>query len=152
MASAIALCLCIAITYALFVTKQNADDDSEQSSRFDAAVFAEDIAKLNQRVSELKHIDEMIVDLKLCKPSEVHKYFRMEWMSDDGNNRAIDFMADGQNDTTYDILNMAVMRRAELNQEIADMICDLYENAIEMAYDECYEQSCPGEWEEAENI
>lgn len=112
--------------------KEKGESEQETTGGFDGELLRKDIAKLYELSKEMKQVDEMLIDLRVCKPAEAEKYFRVDWMSASGENRALDFIADGENLTTEKLTEIAMERRDELNQEIADAICDLYQAAIDM--------------------
>lgn len=112
--------------------KEKGESEQETTGGFDGELLRKDIAKLYELSKEMKQVDEMLIDLRVCKPAEAEKYFRVDWMSASGENRALDFIADGENLTTEKLTEIAMERRDELNQAIADAICDLYQAAIDM--------------------
>lgn len=112
--------------------KEKGEAEQETTGGFDGELLRRDITKLYELSQEMKQVDEMLIDLRVCKPAEAEKYFRVDWMSTAGENRTLDFIADGENLTTEKLTEIAMDRRDELNQEIADAICDLYQAAIDM--------------------
>lgn len=112
--------------------KEKGEAEQETTGGFDGELLRKDIAKLYDLSQEMQQVDEMLIDLRVCKPAEAEKYFRVDWMSASGENRALDFIADGENLTTEKLTEIAMERRDELNQAIADAICDLYQAAIDM--------------------
>lgn len=112
--------------------KEQGEAEQETTGGFDGELLRKDIAKLYELSQEMQQVDEMLIDLRVCKPAEAEKYFRVDWMSTAGENRTLDFIADGENLTTEKLTEIAMERRDELNQEIADAICDLYQAAIDM--------------------
>lgn len=112
--------------------KEKGEDEQETTGGFDGELLRNDIAKLYDLSQEMEQVDEMLIDLKVCRPAEAEKYFRVDWMSTAGENRTLDFIADGENLTTEKLTEIAMERRDELNQKIADAICDLYQAAIDM--------------------
>lgn len=112
--------------------KEKGEAEQETTGGFDGELLRRDITKLYELSQEMKQVDEMLIDLRICKPAEAEKYFRVDWMSTAGENRTLDFIADGENLTTEKLTEIAMERRDELNQEIADAICDLYQAAIDM--------------------
>lgn len=112
--------------------KEKGDGEQETTGGFDGELLRRDITKLYELSQEMKQVDEMLIDLRVCKPAEAEKYFRVDWMSTAGENRTLDFIADGENLTTEKLSEIAMERRDELNQAIADAICDLYQAAIDM--------------------
>lgn len=113
--------------------KEKGEAEQEITGGFDGELLRKDIAKLYDLSQEMQQVDEMLIDLRVCRPAEAEKYFRVDWMSASGENRALDFIADGENLTTEKLTEIAMERRDELNQAIADAICDLYQAAIDMA-------------------
>lgn len=112
--------------------KEKGEAEQETTGGFDGELLRNDIAKLYDLSQEMEQVDEMLIDLKVCRPAEAEKYFRVDWMSTAGENRTLDFIADGENLTTEKLTEIAMERRDELNQKIADAICDLYQAAIDM--------------------
>lgn len=112
--------------------KEQGEAEQETTGGFDGELLRKDIAKLYDLSQEMEQVDEMLIDLRVCRPAEAEKYFRVDWMSASGENRALDFIADGENLTTEKLTEIAMERRDELNQQIADAICDLYQAAIDM--------------------
>lgn len=112
--------------------KEKGEAEQETTGGFDGELLRKEIARLYDLSQEMKQVDEMLIDLRVCKPAEAEKYFRVDWMSTAGENRTLDFIADGENLTTEKLTEIAMERRDELNQKIADAICDLYQAAIDM--------------------
>lgn len=112
--------------------KEKGEAEQETTGGFDGELLRKEIARLYDLSQEMEQVDEMLIDLRVCKPAEAEKYFRVDWMSASGENRALDFIADGENLTTEKLTEIAMERRDELNQAIADKICDLYQAAIDM--------------------
>lgn len=108
------------------------EQEEEEAEEFDAELIRPDIVKLYGLSQEMKQVDEMLIDLNVCRPAEVEKYFRIDWMSAGGENHTLDFLADGENLTTEKLTEIAQERREMLNQEIADMICAIYDSTISM--------------------
>jgi hypothetical protein len=115
--------------------KEKGEAEQDTTGGFDGELLRKDIARLYDLSQEMEQVDEMLIDLRVCKPAEAEKYFRVDWMSASGENRALDFIADGENLTTEKLTEIAMERRDELNQAIADAICDLYQAAIDMDFD-----------------
>lgn len=107
-------------------------EQEEQANDFDSIRLEGEIEALHKKMLKLRQLDEMIIDLRLCRPAEVQKAFRMEWMSEAGTNHAFDFIADGGNPSTEYLLSLAVAEREEVNEDIKRRIFDLYCRA-------CYE-------------
>lgn len=119
---------------AIIRKKENEEIEQETTGGFDGELLRHEIARLYDLSQEMQQVDEMLIDLKVCRPAEAEKYFRVDWMSTAGENRTLDFIADGENLTTEKLTEIAMERRDELNQEIADAICDLYQAAIDMDF------------------
>jgi hypothetical protein len=117
---------------AIIRKKENEEIEQETTGGFDGELLRQEIARLYDLSQEMEQVDEMLIDLRVCKPAEAEKYFRVDWMSTAGENRTLDFIADGENLTTEKLTEIAMERRDELNQAIADAICDLYQAAIDM--------------------
>lgn len=129
--------LIILMIWLLVIIKAKEKEEVEQESTggFDGELLRQEIARLYDLSQEMQQVDEMLIDLKVCRPAEAEKFFRVDWLSSSGENRAIDFLADGENITTEKLTEIAIERRDELNQKIADAICDLYQAAIDMDFD-----------------
>lgn len=128
--------LLILIIWLLVIIKgkeKEIEQEQETTGGFDGELLRQEIARLYDLSQEMQQVDEMLIDLKVCRPAEAEKYFRVDWMSASGENRALDFIADGENLTTEKLTEIAMERRDILNQAIADKICDLYQAAIDMA-------------------
>lgn len=110
--------------------KKELEMEQDEESGFDAELLRSDISKLYALSQEMKQVDEMLIDLKVCRPTEAEKYFRVDWMSAAGENHTLDFIADGENITTEKLTDIAQDRREVLNKEIADKICGLYQAII----------------------
>lgn len=123
----------IFIVIALKRKNQDADEEQEEYG-FDSANLAKEVEAIAKKMRELEQLDEMIIDLRLCKPAEVQRAFRMEWMGAAGKNHSFDFMADGENASTEYLLELAIAQREELNADIKARIFDLYAKACELDY------------------
>lgn len=132
------ICLIIyAVIFATFMAakrKASAEDEEEIETGFDSADLAKEVEGIAKKMRELEQLDEMIIDLRLCKPAEVQRAFRMEWMGAAGKNHSFDFMADGENASTEYLLELAIAQREELNADIKARIFDLYAKACELDY------------------
>lgn len=132
------ICLIIyAVIFAAFMAakkKASAEDEEEIEPGFDSADLAKEVEGIAKKMRELEQLDEMIIDLRLCKPAEVQRAFRMEWMGTAGKNHSFDFMADGSNLSTQHLLELAIAQREELNADIKARIFDLYAKACELDY------------------
>ena len=131
-----ALLLILMIWLLAIIRKKEAEEvEEETTGGFDGELLRQEIARLYDLSQEMQQVDEMLIDLKVCRPAEMEKFFRIDWMSTACENRSLDFIADGENSTTERLTEIAMERRDELNQEIADAICDLYQAAIDMDFD-----------------
>lgn len=132
------ICLIIyAVIFAAFMAakrKASVEDEEEIETGFDSAYLAKEVEGLAKKMRELEQLDEMIIDLRLCKPAEVQRAFRMEWMSAAGKNHEFEFMADGENASTEYLLELATAEREELNAEILQRVYDLYMRACELDF------------------
>lgn len=132
------ICLIIyAVIFAAFMAakrKAIAEDEEEIEPGFDSADLAKEVEAIAKKMRELEQLDEMIIDLRLCKPAEVQRAFRMEWMGAAGKSHSFDFMADGENASTEYLLELAIAQREELNADIKARIFDLYAKACELDY------------------
>lgn len=109
--------------YALLKRKKK---DKPQEFHFDVAQVREMVEELAQIMGELQDLDDMLLDLKLCKPGENHRAFRLDWQTNSGKDKTLDMFADGQNVDTKNLYRLAAQRRAELNADILASIEDLY--------------------------
>lgn len=123
----------IFIVIALKRKNQDAGEEQEEYG-FDSADLSKEVEAIAKKMRELEQLDEMIIDLRLCKPAEVQRAFRMEWMGAAGKNHSFDFMADGENASTEYLLELAIAQREELNADIKARIFDLYAKACELDY------------------
>lgn len=122
------------IALAVWLRNKQQSKGDEESAMFDSALLAKEVEALSRKMQKLQQLDEMIIDLRLCKPAEVQRAFRMEWMGAAGKNHSFDFMADGSNLSTQHLLELAIAQREELNADIKARIFDLYAKACELDY------------------
>lgn len=115
--------------YRAFCKRKEPDD----IDFFDSLRLQREVQELNSKMNELEALDNMIIDLRLCKPAEVMRAFRMEWQGAAGIEHKFDFMADGQNASSEYLMELAIEERAALNQEIAQRIYDLYSRASRLS-------------------
>lgn len=108
--------------------------DEQEQPLFDSAKLQSEIAALYKASQELETLDSMIIDLRLCKPSELHKAFRIEWQGST-KSHSLDFMSTGDNSNTAHMLALAVDQREELNAEIQGRIAALYSRAQEIEFE-----------------
>jgi hypothetical protein len=95
-----------------------------EDDALDAITLRDKLNAVTEKMNHLADLDDMLLDLQACKPDKLLKAFKMEWMSEGGNSRSMDFMADGKNMDTKNLKQLAMQRRDELNEEI---ISDLQE-------------------------
>ena len=104
---------------------------------FDSIKLHSEIHALNEMINRIEQLDSMIIDLNLCKPSEVLRNFRMEWQGAAGVNHGFDFLVDGQSDSSAHLMELAIAEREELNTQVALRIADIYNKACALSfYDE----------------
>lgn len=116
--------------------KRHPRQDPEQPF-FDSARLQSEIAALYHASQELECLDQMIIDLRLCKPDELHRAFRIQWQGST-KEHSFDFMSTGENSNTLHMIALAEDQREELNIEIQGRIAALYSRAQEMElYTQC---------------
>lgn len=132
------ICLAIDIAIGRFIYKMlNPKSEEDQESKtVDSIRMQKEVHELNEKMHELEALDNMMIDLRLCKPAEVMRAFRMEWQGTDGIDRKFDFLADGQSASSTHLLELAAAEREQLNAEIMQRIFDLYAIATHLTYDE----------------
>lgn len=135
LASAAMLVLYVGLGIWFFRRNGEPEEDEEQEF-FDSIMLQKEVEALHKKMQKLREYDEMIIDLRLCRPSAVQRAFRMEWMSAAGINHDLTIMADGENPSTHYMLEMAIEEREELNREIQARIFDLYQRACMEDYSE----------------
>ena len=123
---AILFVLAIAAIFMFGIKQSDNNEDCEVESGVDSAMLEKEISDLYSAMSRLKQLDDMIIDIRLCKPAESQRAFKMEWMSTAGQSHALEFMADGDNISTECLLELAVAEREEVNADIQQRIFDLY--------------------------
>lgn len=106
---------------------------------FDSARLQNEVNALHRCMQELEQLDEMLVDLRLCKPDELHKSFRIQWQGSTGKEHALDFMSTGANSNTVHMIELAESQREALNEEIQARIADLYARAQCMDFYSSYD-------------
>ena len=122
------------IVFAYFVYRIFHKEQSEEVEMIDSLRLHREVQELAAKMNELEALDNMIIDLRLCKPSEVMRAFRMEWQGISGKDHSFDFLADGQNASSEHLMELAIEQRAELNAEIAERIYDLYARASRLSF------------------
>ena len=100
---------------------------------FDSARLQSEIAALYHASQELETLDSMIIDLRLCKPDELHRAFRIQWQGST-KEHSFDFMSTGANSNTAHMIELAEDQREQLNADIQSRIIDLYARAQEMEF------------------
>ena len=140
-AAAVALILFLFLVIILIDRRNRHRKREGEQAFFDSARLQSEIAALYHASQELETLDSMIIDLRLCKPNELHKAFRIEWQ---GSTKAhsLDFMSTGANRNTRHMIALAEDQREQLNEEIQCRIAALYARAQEMElYSECSYQN-----------
>ena len=126
-------CIAIDFSIAYFIYTRFFREEPEQIDFYDSLRLQREVHELAAKMEQLEALDNMIIDLRLCKPAEVMRAFRMEWQGTDGTNHAFDFMADGQSASSEHLMELAMQERSELNEEIAQRIYDLYMRASRLS-------------------
>ena len=136
----IAVLALIAVIVWIDYRKRHPKQEPEQVF-FDSAKLQSEIAALYHASQELETLDSMIIDLRLCKPEELHRAFRVEWQGST-KMHSFDFMSTGGNSNTQHMIELAEDQREQLNADIQCRIADLYSRAQEMElYTECSYQN-----------
>lgn len=131
------IALCIWIDY----RKRHRAEEPEQVF-FDSARLQNEIAALYRASQELETLDSMIIDLRLCKPEELHRAFRVQWQGST-KEHSFDFMSTGANTNTAHMIQLAEDQRAEINADIQARIADLYARAQECRFFDAYHAQKP---------
>ena len=127
-----AVCIAIWIVAAYIIYRiMHKEPEEDEISLYDSKQLQDEVHALNEKMNRLAELDNMIIDLRLCKPAEVMRNFRMEWEGS-GRNHALDFMADGQSASSEHLMQLAIEERAQINEEITERIFDLYARACKM--------------------
>ena len=121
--------LAIIAFYAIARARQRRADAEAEADLFDSARLQREINALHKASEQLAECDRMLIDLRLCKPGELHRAFRMQWQSQTGGAHSIDFLADGDSQTARKLIDWTEARRAEINADIQARIVDLYARA-----------------------
>lgn len=136
----IAVLALIAVIIWIDYRKRHRAEEPEQVF-FDSAKLQSEIAALYHASQELETLDSMIIDLRLCKPEELHRAFRVEWQGST-KSHSFDFMSTGANSNTAHMIELAEDQREQLNTDIQCRIADLYSRAQEMElYSQCRYQN-----------
>ena len=128
-----AVLLLIVIIWIDYRKRHPKQEQEPEQEFFDSARLQREIAALYHASQELESLDQMIIDLRLCKPDELHKAFRIEWQGST-KSHSLDFMSTGCNANTAHMIALAEDQRAELNAAIQSRIFDLYSRAQEMDF------------------
>lgn len=126
-------------------------DEETEIPLLDCRALQQDVAELHKMMQRLEELDSAIVELRLCKPAENMRSFRVEWQSISGAAHMVDFTADGESESHESFMEWAVNERVRLNAEIAQRIYDLYSKAEFLDCSPTYE-SPSGEWSETKKI
>ena len=142
-----AICIMIWIAVAYVVYKVMHKEEPEQIDFFDSRDLQEEVHTLNEKMNRLAELDNMIIELNLCKPSEALRAFRMEWQSTAGSDHRIDIMADGESDSSEFLRELAIAERNQLNAEIGQRIVHIYNKACYLQIAEDIDtENYSGEW------
>lgn len=131
----ICLAIDIAIGRVIYKMLNPKSEEDQESKTVDSIRMQKEVHELNEKMHELEALENMMIDLRLCKPTEVIRAFRMEWQGTDGIDRKFDFIADGQSASSNHLLELASAEREQLNSEIMQRIYDLYAIATHLTYD-----------------
>ena len=130
----------IIIAYAVYrMMHKDKEEPPDEIGMCNSMLLQRDIQELAAKTEQLEALDNMIIDLQLCRPSEVIRAFRMEWQSTGGKDYDFEFLADGQNASTEYLMQLAREEREQLNAEIAARITDLYQKASRLTVNSCSE-------------
>lgn len=135
-----ALCFMIWIAFA-YIGYRILHRPKQEVSFFDSKDLQDEIHALNEMMNRISELDNMIIDLRLCRPSEALRAFRMEWQGAAGINHGLDFMADGQSDSSTHLMELAISERNKLNTQIAQRIVDIYNKACALQFYDDIEKS-----------
>lgn len=128
------LCLAIDAAIIFFFYSATHKPKKEEIDFFDSLRLQREVQELASKMTELEALDNMIIDLRLCKPAEVMRNFRMEWQGAAGTEHRFDFLADGQSASSEHLMELALEEREQLNAEIAERIYDLYMRASRLSF------------------
>lgn len=135
------------LIYLLYLKFACREDEEPEIPLLDCRALQQDVADLHKMMQRLEELDSAIIELRLCKPAENMRSFRVEWQSISGAAHMVDFTADGESESHESFMEWAVNERIKLNQEIAQKIYDLYSKAEFLDCSPTYE-SPSGEWSE----
>ena len=145
----IALILLVLIGYLIYrlYLKFGRSEEEPEHDLIDCRDLQQDVEELHNMMKRLAELDSAIIELRLCRPAEQMRSFRVEWQSVSGANHAVDFMADGESESSESFKLWAVNERIRLNEEISQRIYDLYCKAAYINQSPTAE-SGSGEWSE----
>lgn len=116
------------VALAVYIRRNKAEE--EETQYFDTSRLKPEVEALSRAMQELEALDHLLIDLRMCKPDEAMRAFRMQWQSVSGKGYSFDFFADGRNPTTQHMLGLVQDERDELNAEIIQRVYDLYQVAV----------------------
>lgn len=96
------------------VTPKEDDEASEREQTISYNTIEEYINSLNQLKERLDTIEQMITDIEVCSPDDEIKSVKVSVPNNQGNYNSYNFIVDGEDDTTSDILNMLYSERQML--------------------------------------
>lgn len=79
------------------------------------------VRRLAQTQARIDQLDRMITDLEMCEPGEYHRNFKFDWQSG-SENHTFEFWADGDNNTTEDLIYLARRERQKLKRSLLEQI------------------------------
>lgn len=130
-AALLILGLIIAFAYLAKRSRQTEEDIPTQNMMR----LIREIDTLHRRAHELEDVDNLLIDLRLCKHGESFRAFHMGWQSASGKEHTVDFLTDGSDLSARQMMRLAEAKREELNGEIAARIADLYTMACMQEYE-----------------
>lgn len=125
--------------------------EEPENEPIDCGELQKDVAELHSMMQRLAELDSAILELKLCRPAEQMRSFRVEWQSVSGTDHVVDFMADGESESSESFKLWAVNERIRLNQDITQRIYDLYAKASYINHSPASE-TLSGEWSETAEL
>ena len=143
----ILIVLILFLIYRLYLKFGKIEEEPEQHDLIDCRDLQPNVEELHKMMQRLAELDDIIIELRLCKPAENMRSFRVEWQSISGTSHAVDFMADGESESHESFRMWAVNERIKLNQTIAQRIHDLYAKAAYIDLSPTSESDA-GEWQE----
>lgn len=126
-------------------------NEEPENEPIDCGALQKDVAELHSMMQRLAELDSAILELKLCRPAEQMRSFRVEWQSVSGTDHVVDFMADGESESSESFKLWAVNERIRLNAEISQRIYDLYAKASYINHSPTSE-TLSGEWSESQEL